>query len=440
MTNWLMLNDFAIAGCLLLLGKVIRVHSRLLQRFYLPSAVIAGIIGLALGPSSLDILPWSGSFGSNAGLLTTVLFCSLGLATDIPSPSQVANRAGSLWAFNQIATVSQWMFAALFGLFLATFIWPELNSGFGLVMSSGFMGGHGTSVVVGEIFGDLGWEDALTLCLSFATAGIFIAIILGMLLLQLALKLGLIDNFASFEQMDRYQRRGLIEPEKQQAVMTETMSSLSVDSFAVHLAMVAAVTAFAYLSGEYLSSFHPKVQIPTFVTGFIGGMLVRRIAQLTGSANYLCDKVFNHASGCSTDYLIVFGISSIQVMVLANYLLPMVVLMLGGISFTLFLILWVAPKILGKGWFEKGIFSWGWLTGTVAMGIALLRIVDPKMRSKVLDDYAIAYVPGSITDIFVISLMPLAMVSGYHWLAFAVAASYITVVLGIWRFVLPKQG
>ena len=33
-------------------------------------------------------------------------------------------------------------------------------------------------------------------------------------------------------------------------------------------------------------------------------------------------------------------------------------------------------------WFEKAIFTWGWFTGTMAMGIALLRVADPKMRSR----------------------------------------------------------
>ncbi|NMT50693.1 sodium:glutamate symporter, partial [Vibrio parahaemolyticus] len=72
-------------------------------------------------------------------------------------------------------------------------------------------------------------------------------------------------------------------------------------------------------------------------------------------------------------------------------------------------------------------------------GIALLRIVDPKMRSKVLDDYAIAYVPGSITDIFIISLMPIAMYNGMHWQALGVGLGYIAIVLFIWRFIFKRN-
>ncbi len=330
--------------------------------------------------------------------------------------------------------MSQWLFAALLGLFLATFIWPDLSPAIGITLSAGFMGGHGTSAVVGNILGNMGWQDAFTLSLTFATLGIFVSISVGMMILQVALKLGLIKRFTTFASMSDHERKGLVHPDDQEAVMKDSMSSLSVDTFAVHAALVLVVTAFSYVSAHYLSSFHDKVQIPTFVTGFLGGMFIRIIAKRTSASRYLCDKVFDHAAGISTDYLIVFGISAIKITVLVHYLAPMVILAIGGICFTLFLVLWVAPRILGDDWFEKGIFSWGWLTGTVAMGIALLRIVDPKMKSRVLDDYAIAYVPGSITDIFIISLMPVAMMTGMQWEAFGIGIAYILFVLCVWRF------
>ncbi|MGF1688777.1 sodium:glutamate symporter [Photobacterium japonica] len=438
MPQGLMLTDLAIAGFLLLVAKILRVHLTLLQRLYLPSAVLAGLLGLIFGPALLDVLPWTSTFTANAGLLTAALFSALGLATDIPSPKVVAQRAGSLWAFNQIASVSQWLFAAIFGLFLTTWVWPDLNPAFGVTLSSGFMGGHGSATVVGDILTKLGWEDGFTLGLTFATVGIFLSISIGMLLLQFALKMGWISTFVTFSNMDEYQRKGLINPAEQKAVMNDTMSSLSVDSFAIHAALVVLVTVFSYLSADYLSSFFDKVQIPTFVTGFLSGMLVRMVTKRTQADKYLCDTTFNHAAGISTDYLIIFGISAIKITVLSQYLLPMVVLAFGGVCFTLWLILWVAPRILGKGWFEKGLFSWGWLTGTVAMGIALLRIVDSKMKGNILDDYAIAYVPGSITDIFIISLMPIAMYNGLHWQALGIGLLYILAVLFVWRFILNR--
>ncbi|KOO11321.1 hypothetical protein AKJ18_29710, partial [Vibrio xuii] len=59
MPQGLMLTDLAIAGSLLIIAKILRVHLPLLQRMYIPSAVLAGIIGLVFGPAVLGGLPWT---------------------------------------------------------------------------------------------------------------------------------------------------------------------------------------------------------------------------------------------------------------------------------------------------------------------------------------------------------------------------------------------
>lgn len=84
MPQGLMLTDLAIAGALLLIAKVLRVNIPLLQRLYLPSAVLAGLLGLLFGPAILNVLPWTQTFSHNASLLTAALFSALGLATDLP--------------------------------------------------------------------------------------------------------------------------------------------------------------------------------------------------------------------------------------------------------------------------------------------------------------------------------------------------------------------
>lgn len=42
MPQGLMLSDLAIAGALLVVAKLLRVHITLLQKIYIPSAVLAG--------------------------------------------------------------------------------------------------------------------------------------------------------------------------------------------------------------------------------------------------------------------------------------------------------------------------------------------------------------------------------------------------------------
>ena len=56
----------------------------------------------------------------------------------------------------------------------------------------------------------------------------------------------------------------------------------------------------------------------------------------------------------------------------------------------------------------------GWSTGVVAMGVVLLRIVDPKGQSGTLEDYGMAYVFISIVEVFLISLLPVTVIISHQ--------------------------
>lgn len=66
----------------------------------------------------------------------------------------------------------------------------------------------------------------------------------------------------------------------------------------------------------------------------------------------------------------------------------------------------------------------------MAMGIALIRIVDPKLLSKAMDDYALAYLPIAPIEILLITFVPILFVSGYGvWLMLACLVLSILLLL-----------
>jgi ESS family glutamate:Na+ symporter len=71
------------------------------------------------------------------------------------------------------------------------------------------------------------------------------------------------------------------------------------------------------------------------------------------------------------------------------------------------------------------------MTGSVATGIALLRIVDPRNRSRTLEDFGLAYLGVGPVEILLIATAPIIVTAGYAW-GFAggcVAFGVITLVL-----------
>ena len=66
----------------------------------------------------------------------------------------------------------------------------------------------------------------------------------------------------------------------------------------------------------------------------------------------------------------------------------------------------------------------------MAMGIALIRIVDPKMESKAMDDYALAYLPIAPVEILLITFVPVMFASGLGaWILLAALAASVFIII-----------
>ena len=125
-----------------------------------------------------------------------------------------------------------------------------------------------------------------------------------------------------------------------------------------------------------------------------------------------------------------FGVASIRLEIVGRYIVPLVVLLAVGLLLTLLYVFWVGSRIHRTCPFEKSIFTWGWFTGTMAMGIALLRISDPDGKSGCLDDYAFAYLYIAPVEIALVSLSPLAFCYGLGWVFITVCAVLGLGILG----------
>lgn len=422
-TPWTMVIDLGMMSVLILFGKLIRAKVRGIQKFLIPPAVIAGLIGLVLGKEILGWLPFSGNLGTYAGVLIAFVFASLPFTSS--SKAREVGKVKRMWGYSQGGLLLQWAFGGLLGILLLGNIW-NLDDSFGITMPAGFCGGHGSAAALGEAFAGFGREEVLSLAMTTATVGIICAIILGLIFIRIGTKRGYSSCLTESEQLPEELRTGLVAKENRKSIGEGIFSTISISTLTFNLSIIACAVLGGYLISKGVNSMAPRLELPVFSCAYIVGIILKMICDRVKVSEYVCPETTSSLSGMFTDYLVAFGIASIKISVVSQYIVPLLILMLLGLIFTAFYVFWASKNIFKEYWFEKAVFSWGWFTGTMAMGMALLRIADPDSRSRCVDHYAIAYIFIAPVEIALITLSPMIFSNGY-----GLAFSLVCLVLGL---------
>ena len=406
---WTLFVDIGIISLLLLLGKLMRVKIKFIQKLFIPPSLLAGFIGLALGPHGFDVLPISSQTGTYAGILIAFIFGALPLTSQKTKGNQ---EIGAMWVYSQAGMLLQWAFGGLLGLLVLSQFWP-LSPAFGITMPSGYCGGHGTAAAIGQAFGQLGQDEILTLAMTAATFGIVASVILGLIFVKWGTKNKHTAYLADYKDLPSELRTGLLPQEKRESMGESTCSSISIDSLTFNLAIISAIALGGYGISKLAAYYMPGFELPVFSCAFVAGIIIKKMLDKTRASESICPQTVGHISGTMTDYLVAFGIASIKLSVVLEYIVPLAILLLSGLVVTLIYVFFMGRKLMKECWFEKALFTWGWFTGTMAMGIALLRVVDPKMKSRCMDSYALAYLFIAPVEIALITFAPVAFVNGY---------------------------
>ena len=415
-TPWVVFSDAGMILALLLIGKLCRAKLKFIQKLFIPPSLIAGLLALIFGPNGLGWLPISNNLGVYSSILIAVVFAALPLSSPSFKIKEVAGKVGPMWAYSQFGMFFQWAVLGLLGVLLLTPIF-RVHPAFGIMCPVGFYGGHGTAAAMGQTFAGMGWDEALSLGMTTATVGVVLGVICGVLFIKLATKKHQTSYVTDFAELPDELRSGLVPDEKRDDLGKATVSSISIEHFTFHLAIVFVAAFGGYiittLVKQNCSVGGDPLDIPVFLTAYLVGLLAKFLLDKTKASYYVEQKTISNISGTATDLLVACGVGAINLKVVAANLTPLIVLLILGIAVTMFLCFYFARHLYKEDWFEKAIFAWGWWTGTMAIGIALLRIVDPKNESHALDNYALAFLPCAPIEIILILSVPIAAKGGW---------------------------
>lgn len=415
-----LLVDAGLIGVLLVVGTVLRAKVRVIQTMMIPAGVIAGALGLILGPNVLGWLPFSDQLGTYTSLLIVLVFACLALTSDF-NVLKIGRSIAGFASYGVLIYAAQ----TAIGMGLVLMLLGPLFGApdhVGLLLFAGWAGGFGSAAAIGTVFADAGDPTVQSLAFTAATVGLLVGVVGGVIQAKFGASKGHAQEFAGLKRVPNELLTGVLDQDEEQpSIGTHKFSGSAIESLTFQAGIVAAVSAGAYGVNVILGELIPSVAFPLFSIAFLMGLALRGLLGITRTTRFIDKDTQSSISGASTDILMVCGIASVVPSFVADQWLSLLVLFLVGLALCLFLGLWVAPRVMGEGWFERQLFTWGWATGAVATGIALLRIVDPKLNSRTLEDFSLAYLPVIPVEVTAVTFAPLLVIAGASW-----------AVVGIW--------
>ncbi|MGI6774303.1 sodium/glutamate symporter [Acetomicrobium sp.] len=411
-TAWSVFVDFALMGGLLVLSQYLRAKIKLFQSLLLPAALIAGALAWVLGPNGIHILPFSNSVGTYASILIILVFASMPIGDEPVDWKKSGRGIGQMFSNLTGIALAQYGLGMAISLYILGQVW-KLHPGFGLMLATGFYGGHGTAAAVGSAFESLGcWDEALALGMTSATVGIIGGIVGGVSLINWATRKKITNFITTPSELPQELRTGIVPKPNQKPYGKATVSSISIDPITFHVGIILIPSVLGYYISNWLGTINPNLKIPEFASALIVAYVVQLILRGTGAHEYVDRSTVNRISGVATDFLIVAGMESIKLSVVVKYAIPLTILFVFGFLLNWFWFSRIGFNMAHENPFERNIFVWGAACGVVTTGILLLRVVDPEFKSRTLEDAAMALVANRPIVIALTAFPPIMICNG----------------------------
>lgn len=386
MTVASLLSDLTLLSVFLMLGFILRQLIRPLRTYFIPAAVIGGVIALILGPQVLGWVAIPESFSSMSSVLINII-------TTAPILGAVIDR-------NKVRTYADYTVLAfttygaqlVVGVGLGAMLqklWPTLPDGWGIMAVFSFWGGHGTASAAGTVFENAGVQNSTAIGMILSTIGLVSAIVVGMIVVNWGVRKGYAEH-VSVQNVVSGEENGVIPREKRDVIGEERVSSSGINNLAFQAAILLCCIFIGTFIMKYVKLYIPFTKdFPSMINGIIGALIIWPLMKKTKTDEYLDRKTINNIAGLCLEIVIVSAIGTLKLSVLGSFIIPIIIMSVVCLGVTLMICLWLPKKISKESWFEKCVTQFGQASGAVPTGLALLRCVDPHNNTSVTDSVGV---------------------------------------------------
>ncbi|UQN28098.1 sodium/glutamate symporter [Brachybacterium kimchii] len=404
----------SLIGVFCLLGMALRRWVPFLRTNMVPAFVIAGFLGaIAMNVGLAGVIDGVDHtlFTTITSELFTLSFISIGLT---PPPSTTSDDEGGMrrtllrgaWAMGLT-----WSFVfvvqALIGVatVAVTGRFGGMDAVYGFMVPFAFAQGPGQAVTFAGIFEQQGWSNAVDVGLAFASAGFAVAFLVGVPLAKWGMTRGLATHSMG---ISASVAKGFFRhDEETESVGSETTFSGNIDTLSLHIALMGISYVLAHVLA-WILGFIPGFIGDTmsgmmFMNGLLAAYAVRWILSRMGVTHLIDRQLQAKITGFATDYVVVASFMAVQAVVVVAWLVPILVTCVVATAVTVVLVFLLGQRYGSDHDFERTMGMFGTLTGTTPTGLALVRILDPRMRTTTMAEMGLMnlpemlYIPAMLT-------------------------------------------
>lgn len=423
MMNFEYIIHLGIISLFLLVGALLRTRVGFLQKFLIPSSIIAGTLMLIFYNYIAPRLNLTADFlGDLVYHLLNISF----IATMLRTSDKSRDKRKGVLAEGTVSIVAQYglqCFLALLLVFILTkTIMPDLFPAIALTLPLGFELGPGQAYSMSLPWESMGFEGATSVGLCMAAIGFLVGSVGGVLLINIGLKKGWVDKSIA-DKIKGSAGTGFLKRGKNGEAAYSKTESESIDSLTYHIALILfcyllswglltllgiVLSPFGALADELMNSLWGV----NFIFSVFVASLVKMIMGKLDISYTIDNGTMNRINGLAVDLTVASSLGAISIVAIAHYWLPILLLSILGIFITCFILPWYCSRLFKDYQFFRMLLLFGTATGTLPTGLALLRVVDPEFESPASTDYVYS---TSIVFFLVIPIILCANLPAYSY-------------------------
>lgn len=382
--GWNLALYFVYLSLFIFIANLITKKVPLFRKYIIPTSILAGFIGLIMGPEVLGFTPLDTQLlGMMVYHLMAIGFIALSLKTRNRKRTRNIVSSG-------IYIVSGYLIQGIIGftlvLLLTYTVFPDLFIGFGLLLPLGYGQGPGQAFSIGTQWEALGFTSGGNIGLTIATFGFLWASVIGIPFMNVLIRRNRVAKHP--DELSRDHR-----PEVEMDQPMELSLSETLDKVTYQLMLIGLVYLMTYLTllglnrllvplGTFGQTFATLLWGFHFNIGSIYGIIVRILIDKWKErgwikrdpvSNYLMQRI----SGATFDYMITASIAAISILAFREYFVPVMLLTSIGGILTIFYTTFILKRVFKENTLENIVAFYGMQTGTISTGMALLKGVDP---------------------------------------------------------------